>query len=132
MISRQKRPERFFKNLGRWFLYRTLLGSIRVLDHSIIRVYQGDGAAAWKALRAVYAGAGSTRSGLISSLDSLKSLVSVQMSLIRSNTLIQNISALELLDVIQLATVIQMLSSKRSSNAVQDRDLRTCTEKRWV
>ena len=47
------------------FLYRALLESVRDLDHSIIRVYQGGGAAAWIALRAVYACADSTRSGLI-------------------------------------------------------------------
>ena len=69
------------------------------MDHSIIRGFLGDGVAAWQALRAVYAGADSTRSGLISVLDALKALkvpeadnfaqtadkVSVQMALIQNN-----------------------------------------------
>ena len=83
---------------------------------------------AWQALRAVYAGADSTRSGLISALDALKALkvpqadnfaqtadkVSVQMALIQNNALIQNISATELLALtrIHLATVMQILSAK--------------------
>ena len=42
------------------YLFGALLGSIRDLDHAIIRAHQGDGASAWRALRAVYAGADST------------------------------------------------------------------------
>ena len=108
------------------YLFGALLGSIRDLDHAIIRAHQGDGASAWQALRAVYAGADSTRSGLISSLDALKRLqcpaadnfaqtadkVSVQIGYIRNNQLIQNSTASDLLDVIQLATTMQMLSLK--------------------
>ena len=39
------------------YLFGALLGSIRDLDHAIIRAHQGDGALAWRAPRAVYAGA---------------------------------------------------------------------------
>ena len=54
------------------FLFSALLGSVRDMDHAIIRAHQGDGASAWQALRAVFAGAASSRSGLISALDSLQ------------------------------------------------------------
>ena len=108
------------------YLFGALLGSIRDLDHAIIRAHQGDGASAWRALRAVCAGADSTRSGLISAFDTLKVLqvpgadnfaqtadeVSVQMSHIRNNLLIKDSSAFDLFDVIQLATIMQMMSTK--------------------
>jgi hypothetical protein len=72
------------------------------------------------------AGAASSRSGLISALDALKSLqcpaadnfaqtadkVSVQIGYIRNNRLIKDSTASDLLDIIQLATIMQMLSVK--------------------
>ena len=96
------------------------------MDHAIIRAHQGDGASAWQALRAVYAGAASSRSGLISAFDALKVLqvpgadnfaqtadkVSVQIGYIRNNRLIKDSTASDLLDIIQLATIMQMLSVK--------------------
>ena len=89
----------------------------------------------------MYAGAASSRSGLISALDSLKRLqcpaadnfaqtadkVSVQIGYIRNNQLIQGSTASDLLDVIQLATIMQMLSLKPLYAAWSQLSVRTST-----
>ena len=111
------------------FLFSALLGSVRDVDHAIIRAHQDDGASAWQALRAEFAGAASSRSGLISALDSLHRFqcpaadnyaqtadkVSVQIGYIRNNQLIQNSSASDLLDVIQLATTMQISNPEKET-----------------